>query len=493
MISRVTGLIRDIAMASVFGVNGAVAAFLLAFRLSHFFRRIFGEGALNAAFTPAFEEIRSQEEGKAFRFFIGIFLCLSLLLLILVFLLLGGLWALYVFGNLSEDSRQVVFLTALMLPGLLFICLYGLNASLLQCEKSYFVPGAAPAGFNLCWITGILCLHHMPLQEAMAGMALFINLACVAQWAMTIPSTWKIVRRHLVFANMNFPIQGLKKLLFSLSLAVLGVISTQVNSAVDPLFARYAELDGPALLWYAIRLQQLPLALFGIALSSAILPPLSRKMKEGDITGFLRFFRFGIRKTLFVMVPVTAAIFLMGREAISLIYRHGDFTWSDAGRTNSCLQGYALGLVPATLILIYAPAFYSRRQYHVPMRGAFLSLVSNLFFNTLFIMGFGWGVSSVAYATSVSAFMNLGYLMHQFQKSIGRGVLDGREAGQVAVATIGAAMPVFLLREFVLMQPVRSLWENLWQLSLLASVFLIIYLLGISLMKKQPIREAIVD
>lgn len=179
-----------------------------------------------------------------------------------------------------------------------------------------------------------------------------------------------------------------------------------MNNAMDTVFARYADVEGPAELWYAIRIQQLPLALFGIALSGALLPPLSRAMKRGDLAQFVSFFSFSISRTIILMVPLTLSMVVWGGEIINLVYGHGGFTSSAAVDTTYCLWGYLFGLIPMTLTLILAPALYARNDYRTPTIASAVSMGLNIALNFIAIFILGWGPASVAVATSISAWVN---------------------------------------------------------------------------------------
>lgn len=412
-LSRISGMLRDMAMAFVFGTQGPIAAFMLAFRFSHLLRRLFGEGAMQSAFVPEFEEIRQKNPIKAFEFFRDLYAALTLFLLTLIIVAVSSLGLILTYIDLSEGNRQIIILTMLMLPSLLFICLYGLNASLLQCEKRYFTSGIAPVAFNVVWIGVVFLLKDLPINNAMLWLSGGVVLACIAQWIVTVPGSWSIFRKSLskqswfAFKLKSPELTLLGKGLF---LAIIGVAATQINSAVDSVFARYAEAEGPAFLWYALRIQQLPLALFGIAISSALLPPLARAIKKNDQANYHHFIQYALSRTFTLMLPITVATMLMGDGIINLIYGRGDFDQLSVANTTRCLWGYMLGLLPTSLVLLLAPAFYAQSRYFYPVLGSILCMISNCFLNAWFINKFGWGATSVAVATSISAWGNMGFL-----------------------------------------------------------------------------------
>lgn len=409
LLSRMSGLLRDIVMAFAFGTEPAVAALMVAFRFSHFFRRLLGEGALQMAFIPHFEKLRGENPQKAAAFFRSLtwLLCLVLCLIISATILL--LLLLYFFCDFSPDNREILFLTALLMPGLFFICLYGINASLLQCENHYFTAGIAPVGFNVIWIAGALLLKGLSSAEAMPWLCAFVVCACAGQWLMTVPTVWRLLKEQIAtLFHFDRPLitPEIKKFIVPLFLGIIGVAATQINSTVDPLFARYADSAGPAYLWYAIRLEQFPLALFGIALSSALLPPLARAIQANQLEKYNQFLNDSIRISILLMLPMMFAYLIAGDTCVNLVFGHGDFSSDSTAETTRCLWAYALGLIPASLTLLLAPAFYSLHDYRTPMISTCISVASNLILNSFFVFSLEMGSASVAYATSASSWIN---------------------------------------------------------------------------------------
>lgn len=405
MLSRISGMLRDMSMAAAFGADASVAAFLMAFRFAHLLRRLLGEGAMQSAFIPHFEGLRKDSSQRATQFFQDLSKSLTFVLAAVIGMAMVVLGFVLQWGNLSEDSLETVKLTMLMMPSLLFICLFGINASLLQCGQSYFVPSVAPVAFNVAWIIGVITLWQLslPTYEAMTYLSGIVILACLFQWGMTIPMVRKIQgekSKGILFTS------DVRKIIRPLCLGILGVAATQINNALDMLFARYAESEGPALLWYAIRLEQLPLALFGIAISGALLPPLTRAIKNHDEVKFREFYDFAMRKTVLLMLPITISLFLGGMYFVRLIYGYGEFNEQAVVGTTYCLWGYAIGLLPMTFVLIQAPAFYARGDYRTPAFVAIVAMLVNVGLNAVFIFGLHWGAASVAIATSISAFVN---------------------------------------------------------------------------------------
>ncbi|MBS0654220.1 MAG: murein biosynthesis integral membrane protein MurJ [Verrucomicrobia bacterium] len=423
-LSRVTGMLRDIVLAYCFGTHEALAALFVAFRLSHICRRLFGEGALQSAFIPVFEDLRKEEPERAFRFFRDLSYLLVLFLLGFIGCSMLGLGASMQLFDWSAGNREIHKLMIILMPSLLFICLFGLNSSLLQCQKRYFTVGIAPAFFNLIVCAGGLLFHTDSLDPvaAMPYVALSLVLGCMAQWAVTFLPVLRTLRAALTSGlrdSIKIFSKDVRRLGGPLALGLLGVGASQINNAVDALFARWADPQGPAQLWYSLRLLQLPLALFGIAISGALLPPLSRSIQAGKKEEYLRFLDFALRRVFALLAPCSIALYVLGTPLINCLYGHGDFQLHSIITTCGCLHGYAMGLLPMGLIIVLAPAFYAYKDFKRPAIAAFIALVINLALNVLFVFGWGMQALSVALATSISSWINVIYLYKRLQGHFG--------------------------------------------------------------------------
>ncbi len=406
LLSRISGMVRDLTMAFAFGDHPSVAAFMVAFRLSNLFRRLLGEGPFQSAFIPHFEGLRVQDPAKATFFFRKLSLLIVLLLVGITIFVEGGIAALLSWGTLSEGNHEIVALTGWLFPAILFICLYGVNISLLNCYDSFFIPSIAPIICNAVWIGAAFFLRNKDPSMAMPTLAKWIVIGFIGQWLLTLPLTL----RHAAadwkeWFKFHIP-KEVKDLAKAFTLGAIGVGAMQINGFVDALFARYADIRGPAYLWYSIRLEQLALAIFGIACISAVVPRLSRAIKSNDLPQAQDLFGLSYRRILAVMIPCTFAIIAMGTAAVNLIYGRGHFTEFAIGKTTACLWAYGLGLVPTTLVILFSAIFYAQNNFRTPMFISVFTVFVNIVFNAIFVFGFKMGAISTAIATSISAFVN---------------------------------------------------------------------------------------
>jgi putative peptidoglycan lipid II flippase len=456
LLSRLTGAGRDLSLAFCFGSSPAIAAFMIAFRFSHLLRRFFGEGPLPAGFIPHFEQLRLTAPEKGAQFFRDLFYSLTIVLIALVAASELFLWGLLTWGSLSADAMHIVSLTMLMLPGAIFICLYGLNSALLQCEGSYFLPAVSPVAFNLIWIAATWLLIGLPHSDAVIYLSLAIVLAFFMQWlATSFKALGLLTRLSATKFKARLFSADVKNVMRAFFLGVIGVGAVQINSALDSLFAHFASVEGPAYLWYAIRLEQLPLALFGVALSAALLPPLSRAATAGDIQKTHLLLQTGLKRSFSLIFPSTIAIFVLGAASVNLIYGRGDFSAHATYETILCLWGYAIGLLPSVFVMLFAPAFYAQKNYRTTTWIAVACVALNVALNALFVFVMQWGAFSIALATSISAWFNCLLLGRLLSKKV-PALLDFalfRSFFKTALCSLIAGAAALLIGHFLTSDP----------------------------------------
>lgn len=449
LLSRFTGLGREILMAAAFGTTPLVAAFWMAFRFAHLLRRFFGEGALHVAFVPHFESLRKSDPKKAALFFYDLSTKVTYTLLTLIVILEGVLGGFLFYGNLEESNGEIVRLTMLMLPSVLFISLHALNSSLLQCERKYFLPSASPVILNMIWIACVVWMWRSLPQEALRVLAIVIVFAFALQWFSTQIPTARYLRRVLGKKIEKSNPGELLSLLRPFLLGMVGVAAVQINNGLDALFARAADPEGPAILWYALRLQQLPLGLLGVGLSGALLPPISRAIQGQEREKAIHFLNFSLQRILTFMIPITAACFTLGFVSVNMVYGRGEFNTHSLVETSHSLWAYGVGLLPMTATLILAAAFYAMKEYKIPTLLSLLSVILNVVLNAWFVYGLGLGSISIAYATSLAAFFNAIFLFLFLKKRLGtfsQGLLSSTM--RIGLASLCAVLLTLILSSY---------------------------------------------
>ena len=417
LFSRISGFGRDLVMAFAFGDHPSIAAFMIAFRFSNLLRRLVAEGPIQITIIPYFEGLRIKDHSKALLFFLKLLFLVTISLLAITIIVELGICYFLSLENFAY--QEVYILTRWLFPAIIFICLYGLNTCLLHCYDSFFVPSFAPFICNSIWITAALLLKNDLAEVAMVSLAKWVCIGFIGQWLFTLPKIIPILKTHFK-EKLNRTILKIstevKQLLSSFSLGAIGIGAMQINSFVDGLFSRHAHISGPVYLWYSIRIEQLALAIFGIACVSTIVPRLSRAIKQGDRKKAESLFAFSYKRILLVMIPCTFAIFALGGASTNFIYGRGSFSEGALLHTTICLWSYAIGLLPTTILIPFFSFFFFNNNFRTPTIVSLISVLINIFLNALFVFIFKWGIASIALATSMSAWGNF-LLIQQLNRS----------------------------------------------------------------------------
>jgi len=376
-------------------------------------------GALHAAFVPAYEKIRATSSTQAASFFTDLSFLLLGTLFLVTLLTEGVFYILLQKGQLSPGNYQILSLMVLLMPSLFFICHAAFCSSFLQCQGTYFLPAISPVFFNLFWIAGVFFSKTLPINQAVSHLAIFILMGLIFQWVSLFPSTWHLLKGQLKGHSISF--RGMKESFMVLGkpflLGVVGVSTTQLNNALDALFARMVHLKGPAYLWYALRIEQVPLAIFGVALAGALLPTFSRAYSQNK-KSFFSLLDFSLAKSMGLLVPCSVALFFIGPAILNLLFARGRFGADTALQATYCLWAYGSGLAFQGITLILAAAFYTLGNYKVTTKATFYTVALNLLLNTLFAFILKWGAWGVALATSISACFQMIFLLKEFSKSL---------------------------------------------------------------------------
>ncbi|MBI4115866.1 MAG: murein biosynthesis integral membrane protein MurJ [Candidatus Omnitrophica bacterium] len=419
LLSRVLGMIRDIVSAKSFGTTWQWDAFIYAFMLPNFMRRLVGEGALSSAFIPIYAEVL-EKEGKeaAFRFANIVFTILSLGLV--TFLLLAE-----VFITLSLKSfelPQVIRLTFgllhVLFPYLFFISLCALTAGILNSHRHFFSPSLGPAILDIVWILAVIWI--CPLGGPKAEDRVFLLAICllvsgVIQLWIQLPFLNRLgFRPKLIF---DFLHPGLRKIGNLVLPAVLGFAVTQINILVDATLAFWVGEGANSSLWYGNRLMQFPLGVFAIAMGTALLPTVSSHTARQELEEAKRALSFSLRVVFFIVLPSTAGLIALRTPIIQLLFERGEFDALSTARTSFVLLCYTIGLFAFSGQKLIVTGFYSMQDTKTPMKTGVLALVLNLILNLILMRPLREG--GLALATSISGIFNFLFLVYLFQKKIG--------------------------------------------------------------------------
>ncbi len=487
LLSRASGMVRDVAMAAVFGDHPSVAAFMVAFRFSHFLRRLLGEGPLQSIFIPQYQELKLQDEKKASAFFFKISLFLTILTVaIILFVSIST-------GFISSSENEVAGLFVRMFPSLLFISLYGINLSLLQCKNAFFSSSAAPFACNAIWILAVFLFANKDPKDAMLYLSTFTLIGFIIQWMITLPGIRSVLqegKQHASGSFFSMPTE-VKSIGKATIFGIIGITAVQINSFLDMLFARCADVKGPVYLWYAIRLYQLPLAIIGLACVYSVTPTLSKYIKENSFDKARSLFSFGHKRIFLLLIPSTFAIFALGFSSVDLLFGRGQFSLSAVTETTLCLQAYAIGLLSATLTVYQSSLFYAYGDYKTPTFASFISVGINIILNALFVFCFHFEAVSIALATALSSWVNYLFLKKRFLQNRDLTV-DYSFAPlfiKVTLLSSVACISCFVLDSLLFSSLSRSLIQQLLRFSINGSIFVTVFILSALYFGKEILLE----
>ena len=453
MCSRLLGLVREQVFAGMFGAGFAYDAFVVAFRIPNLLRDLFGEGALSAAFVTvfsAYETNRSQED--TWRLAANVLTFLLVLLSLLT--LLGIFFAEEIVTVLAPDfdlipgkTALTVQLTRIMLPFLVVISLSAVVMGILNTKGRFFVPAFASSFFNLgSLIGGVSLALILPRygQPAIVGMAIGTLIGGLAQLGIQLPTLFKTGFRYRPVFNLRDP--GLIRILKLMIPATIGLSATQINIFISTNFAASCAEGSVSWLYYAFRLVQLPIGVFGVALSIAMLPVLAKQAAQKDIPAMKATMVSSLTMVFALTLPATAGLIILSQPIIRLIFEHGAFTPADTLATAQTLSLYAVGLFAYSANKVLVPAFYALDKTHYPVIASFLSIVCNIVIINLTIDRFQH--LSIALSTSCIMLINFLFLMAVLYRKLHGYSLSYLTWGlaKIAVATFALITMLLLTR-----------------------------------------------
>lgn len=409
LLSRITGFIRDILMANLIGASWLSDAFFVAFKLPNFFRRLFAEGAFNAAFIPSFSAILTEKgREEALRFageVMGVLLIVLLALNAVFIVFMPWITPLFApgFADTPEKFDLTVTLSQITFPYILFISLVSLLGGVLNSMGKFAGPAANPILLNLCMIGGMIWLNGLSDTPAHAlSYAVFIAGIVQLGWLVLI-----CVRNDMLpaFASPKLT-PHVKAMLLLMAPAALGSGVQQLNLLIDVVIASH--LPGAvSYLYYADRITELPIGMIGVAVGTALLPMLSRQIKSGDQEAANDSMNRALEIVLLVGIPCTAALFVIAEPIIRVLYQHGQFTYENMVATKATLMAFAAGLPAFLAVKIFAPGFYANHDTKTPFKIAILCVGVNLFFNLFLVFVLDMQYVGMALATSIAGWVNL--------------------------------------------------------------------------------------
>lgn len=446
--SRILGFVRDIVFARFFGASGETDAFFLAFKIPNFMRRLFAEGSFSLAFVPVFAEVRAGGDKRAMRDLVdhvtgtlaGILLALTALGVIAA----PALLAIFAPGWLIE-GRPEFELSAGMLritfPYILFISLTALAGGILNSFDRFLLPALTPVLLNLSLIFAAVWLSS-EFEVPVRALAVGVFVAGVAQLAIQVPALMRI--GLLPRPRWGWRHSGVRRILRLMIPTLIGSSVAQINLLFDSVLATFLVSGSVTWLYYSDRLLEFPLGVFGVAISTVILPNLSRKFAAQSPEAFSATLDWALRLALIVTLPAAAGLALLAEPILLTLFQYDAFTLSDVDMSALSLSAYALGLPAFIAVKVLAPGYYARQDTRSPVRIAIIAMVSNMAMNLIFVgvlllLAFRGPHMGLAMASSIAAYLNAGLLYRGLRSAGVYHPPDGwlRVLVAVAVASIG--------------------------------------------------------
>jgi putative peptidoglycan lipid II flippase len=502
LVSRVLGLVRDMLMARYVGAGLASDAFLIAWRLPNLFRALFAEGAFAAVFVPLFNKKMTDAEREeaglgliAARKFASQVLSVLfpfLVVFTVIMMLAAGpiVWAMT--GGFPDGGPEKFalarHLTIITFPYLALISLVSLLGGILNSVNRFWVNAAAPILLNICMIIALAFFRGDSAAETAATQAVAVTVSGFMQLLWLI---WACHRAGLSL-KLSFPrlTPDVKLMLALIAPAAIGQGAIQFNLLISTsLAARFLPEGSVSWLYYADRLNQLPLGLIGIAIGTAILPGLSRHIAGKDSKAASDTQNRAVELALFFAMPATVALIVSAFPIVHGVFEHGAFTPEDTLGTAAVLMAFSLGVPAYVLIKVLTPGFYARSDTKTPLRLALWAMLVNLIGNLILI----WPLAhiGVGVATALSAWVNVALLWFTLRRR-GHIEVDSRlrqKAWRIGVAAVLMGVALWFGNAVIENYLGDGLWRRIAVLSALVGAGGAIYGLAILLLGTYRISE----
>jgi len=423
VVSRITGVVRDIIFAQVMGSTYVADAFFVAFRIPNFFRRIFGEGAFSAAFVPVYTQQRISSPESQVREFVDI-VSSRLTIALVVLAVAGVVFAPAVISALApgfradaEKYQLTVDCLRIAFPYVVFVCLVALSGAILNTHGQFAAPAATPILLNVVLIASALWLTGITENAAIA-LCIGVFAAGVVQLVFQIPFLARVnsLPRPRLKRNASAEAQGGAKEVYRLMLpSIFGASVAQVNLIINTFIASFLVTGSVSWLYYSDRLMEFPLGVFGVALGSVLLPRLSREHAEKNPAEFSKLIDWALRWTLVISLPATVGLIVLADYILGALFYHGAFTLQDVAMSSRALAAFSLGLTALIAVRVLSPGFFARNDTKTPVRAGVVAMIVNAAAAIILVLPFAH--VGLALAISLAAFVNAGLLLYWLMRS----------------------------------------------------------------------------
>lgn len=410
-ISRVAGFLRDVVFAHYFGAGASLDAFLIAFKIPNFMRRLFAEGAFSQVFVPVLSDYRARADQDSVKVFVDkVSGALSVVLIGVVALgILGAPFVVRLFapGFQVTDPRfeLTVSLLRLTFPYLLLISLTAFASGIQNTYRQFAVPAITPVFLNVSLIA--LALMSGSFEEPIMALGWGVLLAGVLQLGFQMPFLRFL--GLLPIPRWDWRDSGVKRLLRLMGPAILGASVMQINLLIDTLFASFLPVGSLTWLYYSDRLLEFPIGVFGVALATVVLPHLSQDFVLEAHQPFSERIDWSLRWILLIGLPAAVGLVLLAEPLLAALFQYGHFGEQDRIMTARSLMALSLGLVSFLAIKVLISAFYARQNTIFPVKIAILAIGINVIGNSLLIGPLAH--AGLALASTISSVIQCGILL----------------------------------------------------------------------------------
>jgi putative peptidoglycan lipid II flippase len=446
LMSRVTGLVRDLIISRVFGASAETDAFNVAFRLPNLLRRLFAEGAFQQAFVPILAEVRAREPEPRTREVVD-HVASALFWAVLIASVLGVfaapvlVWL--VASGLARDPATfdlATLMTRWMFPYILFMSLVALSAGVLNTFRRFSVPAFTPVLLNLSFIVCAVWLAPRMAQPILA-----LAVAVVAGGVLQLALQWPALAQIDMLPRLGGMAAALRddsvrRILRLMLPAVFAVSVAQLSIIINTNIASHLAVGSVTWLAFADRLMEFPTALLGVAIGTVLLPSLSRANAEARHDDYSRLLDWGLRMTLLIALPAAVGLGMLAEGTIAVLFQGGRFGASDVALTARALTGYAVGLLGLIAVKILAPGFYARQDIKTPVKIAVIALVATQVANVILVPLLAH--AGLAYSVSIGALVNAAMLYAGLRR---RGLYAPAKGWPAFIAKIMLALAVLAL------------------------------------------------
>lgn len=415
MLSRITGLIRELLIARAFGASAFTDAFFVAFRIPNLLRRLFAEGAFSQAFVPILAEYKNRQGDDATKTLVD-HVASALVWALLLTCVLGIVGAPVVVYCIATGLKSnptafdaAVLMTRIMFPYILFMSLVALAGGILNTWREFRIPAFTPVLLNLSFIAASLFVApHM--KQPVYALAFAVFVGGVLQLGIQIPALVKIGMLPKISLNPLTPYRdaGVQRVLKQMVPATFAVSVAQISLMINTNIASHLDKGSVSWLSYADRLMEFPSALLGVALGTILLPSLSKANADGDAEEYSALLDWGLRLTFLLALPAAVLLLTLPEPMTAVLFHYGKFGAHDVAMTSHALIAYGVGLIGLILVRILAPGFYARQDIKTPVKIAVCVLVVTQLMNLLFVPLIDH--AGLALAIGLGACINAGFL-----------------------------------------------------------------------------------